>query len=341
VLTVLKRRGLVFIVTIAVVTACAYLVASIRGTTYTAEGVAVVSASQRFLTPDQANQLAITYAVLIPKDAAVAQTVARELRTTVSAVQSRMSVFNSLQTALLAIDYRGTSASNAVAGTSAILRAISGGTPASPNITAGSIREVFLPSRATSSSGTTVLVAIGVILGIALGALFVLIWERVDPRVDSLEALSQEVGAPTSPLSAISQDGAAALLARWEELAGNRPIKTALVPVTADVEMALPRMAHKLARARQTEPAVAARTSGESWNLPGSEGNGDSSVVACAVPSADLAAQKQIMSCDLAVLVARTGTSRAALRVALEGLWEFGMAPRWAILMSQLELETR
>ena len=54
-LNALRRRGWVLIAATVVVTGCAYFVASTRGTTYTAEGVAVVSANAR-LTPDQATQ---------------------------------------------------------------------------------------------------------------------------------------------------------------------------------------------------------------------------------------------------------------------------------------------
>ena len=136
-LRALQRRGWVLLVAVVITTACAYLVASHRGETYTAESTAVVSASnspQSVVTPDQADLLASTYAVLIPKDSVILRAVATTLGTRASDVQSRLSVFNTTGTALLAIDYRGTSAANAVAGAAAALRAISGAYPVSPNI---------------------------------------------------------------------------------------------------------------------------------------------------------------------------------------------------------------
>jgi hypothetical protein len=62
-------------------------------------------------------------------------------------------------------------------------------------------------------------------------------------------------------------------------------------------------------------------------------GNGAPTVIACQVPSADLAALQSIMDCDLVVLVARSGTSRAALRELLDSLTEFGVSPKWAIFL--------
>ena len=61
--------------------------------------------------------------------------------------------------------------------------------------------------------------------------------------------------------------------------------------------------------------------------------NGAPAVIACQVPSADLTALQSIMDCDLVVLVARSGTPRAALRELLDSLTEFGVSPKWAIFL--------
>jgi len=93
----------------------------------------------------------------------------------------------------------------------------------------------------------TVLVA-GPIVGIALGLLLIVAWERVDPRIDRPEDLSREVGSPTSPVSEISEAGANALIARWKALAEPGPSTIALVPVTADVQADLSRVALKFSQ---------------------------------------------------------------------------------------------
>jgi capsular polysaccharide biosynthesis protein len=341
-LRALQRRGWVLLVAVVVTTACAYLVASHRGETYTAESTAVVSASnspQSVVTPDQADLLASTYAVLIPKDSVILRAVATTLGTRASDVQSRLSVFNTTGTALLAIDYRGTSAANAVAGAAAALRAIAGAYPVSPNIIPGSVGAVQAPTTASASRGLAVLVALGAILGIALGLLLMVVWERVDPRIDRPEDLSQEVGSPTSPVGAISQPGVNALMARWTHLAEREPTRIALVPVTADVQADLPKVALRLSNGHDNGSAALLTptcdyvTDGEDLTQPIRVGS--PVVIACEVPSADLTALRPIMDCDIVVLVARSGTPRAALRGSLESLTEFGVSPKWAIFLGR------
>jgi capsular polysaccharide biosynthesis protein len=341
-LRALQRRGWVLLVAVVITTACAYLVASHRGETYTAESTAVVSASnspQSVVTPDQADLLASTYAVLIPKDSVILRAVATTLGTSAPDVQGRLSVFNTTGTALLAIDYRGTSAANAIAGAAAALRAIAGAYPVSPNIIPGSVGAVQAPAQASASRGVAVLVALGAILGIALGLLLMVVWERVDPRIDRPEDLSQEVGSPTSPVGAISQPGVNALIARWTHLAEREPTKIALVPVTADVQADLPKVALRLSNGHDNGSAALLTptcdyvTDGEDLTQPIRVGS--PVVIACEVPSADLTALRPIMDCDLVVLVARRGTPRAALRGSLESLTEFGVSPKWAIFLGR------
>ncbi len=341
-LRALRRRGWVLLVAVAVAATCAYLVASTRGKTYTAESIAVVAASgapRSAVTPDQANLLATTYAVLIPKDTAILRSVATTLGTSESDVQQRISVFNTTGTALLTIDYRGTSAANSIAGAVAALQAIAGTHPASPNIIPGSVGAVHAPTTAASSSGVAVLVSLGAIVGIALGLLLMVVWERVDPRIDRPEDLSQEVGSPTSPASVISQPGVRALIARWKTLSDHGPSRIALVPVTADVQADLPKVAHMFSQVQgngngEVPWCTRTRDNGaDGEELTASNGNGAPAVIACEVPSSDLTALQPIMGCDLVVLVVRRGTSRATLREQLESLTEFGVSPKWAIFL--------
>ena len=295
------------------------------------------------MTPDQANVLATTYAVLIPKDTAIVRSVAAALGTGVSDVEHRLSVLNTSGTALLTIDYQGTSAANSIAGATAALTAIAGAHPVSPNIIPGSVGGVQAPTVATSSKSVKVLVATGVILGIALGLLLMIAWERFDPRIDRPEDLSQEVGSPTSPVSAISESGANALIARWQALAERGPSRIALVPVTPDVKADLPKVRLMFSQVQAmngngngAEEPWWTRTRAhiaDSEDLTQPVRIGTPAVISCEVPSADLTALRSIMDCDLVVLVARKGTPRAALRELLDSLTEFGVSPKWAIFL--------
>lgn len=348
-LRALQRRGWVLLVTIVVAAVCAFLVASVRGKTYTAESTAVVAAAsspQSVLTPDQAGLLATTYAVLIPKDTAILHSVAATLGTSATDVQDRLSVFNTTGTAILAIDYRGTSAANSIAGATAVLAAISGPHPVSPNIIPRSVGAVQAPVTASSSNGVAVLVALGIIAGLALGLLLIAVWERLDPRIESPEDMSQEIGSPTSPVSAISQQGMNALVTRWKALAERAPSKIALVPVTADVQADLPEVAHRFTQARWNGTAASLWTLADghvadSHELAEPLGNGAPVVITCEVPSADLIALEPIMNCDLVILVARKGTSRTVLRELYDSLTEFGVSPNWAIFLDARDAGAR
>jgi len=344
-LRVLRRRGLVLLATVLITTACAYLVASRHGQTFTAESTAVVVATPNsLLTPDQADTLAGTYAALIPKDAAVDLAVAKAVGTSVPDVEKRLSAFNTTGTALLAIDYGGTSAADSIAGATAALKAIAGKHPVSTNIIPGSVGAVQVPIQASASKSVTVLVAVGVILGIALGALLMVIWERVDPRIDRPEDLSQETGSPTSPVSAVSQSGVNALVARWTMLADRGPSRIALVPVTSDVQAVLPKVALILSHVQRNDSqfqengashggTVTLKKIAEGEDRLPPIANGVPMMIVCGVPSVDLTALESIMDCDLVVLVARKGTPRATLRESLDSLTEFGVSPKWAIFL--------
>lgn len=344
-LRALQRRGWVLLVTIVVAAVCANLVASARSKTYTAESTAVVAASNSadsVVTPDQANQLATTYAVLIPKDTAILRSVAAALGTSVPDVQDRLSVFNTSGTGLLTIDYRGTSLANSIAGATAALTAIAGAHPVSPNIIPGSVGGVQAPTKATYARSAPVL-AVGVIVGIALGLLLIVAWERFDPRIDRPEDLSQEVGSPTSPVSAISESGVNALIARWQALAERGTSRIALVPVTPDVKADLPKVSLMFSQVQAmqgngngAEAPWWTRTHAhiaDSEDLTQPVRVGTPAVISCEVPSADLTALRSIMDCDLVVLVARRGTPRATLRELLDSLTEFGVSPKWAIFL--------
>ena len=346
-LRVLWRRGWVLLVAVAITTACAYFVASSRGETFTAESTAVVAASPNsLLTPDQADTLAGTYAALIPKDAAIDRAVAAAVGANVTDVEKSLSAFNATGTALLAIDFKGTTAADSITGATAALQAIAGKHPLSTNIIPGSVGAVQLPAEASASRSMLVIVAIGVILGIALGALLMGVWERVDPRFDRPEDLSQETGSPTSPASAIFQSGANALVARWKMLADRGPTRIALVPVTLDVQKDLPKVALRLGQVELNgsqfrENGASHGGNGRLGEIAEGEDRARSvatavpAMIACAVPTADLTALEFIMDCDLVVLVARKGTSRAMLRESLDSLTEFGVSPKWAIFLGR------
>jgi capsular polysaccharide biosynthesis protein len=327
-LKAIRRRW--WVVALATVTTAlvALLVAALRAPTYSAEGVAVVAANR--VTPDQAIGLAVTDAALIPKDAAVARSVARALHTTTKDVQNRLSVFNDPTTALLRVEYRGTSARNAQSGAATVLRSIAGSQPVTGNIAPNSIQIVRLPTPPAPSRGVATLFAIGVILGLALGSLLLAAWERADPRIDDLDELAAAVASPATSFDAISDAAAAALLERWRELAGRPPTSVALVPATEGLEGSLGDLACVLELADENTTVVL-QTELQS-SLPA---GGETSLFVGGVPGGRNAGEGVALGCNLTVLVVERGTPRMELRRVLEVLRRFGVHPAWSILVSQ------
>lgn len=340
-LKILRRRGWVVVLAAVLVTVTSYFVGSHRQGTYSAEAVAVVAANRQ-LTPDQANRLALTDASLIPKDTAIASAVARSLGTTTSDVLDRISVFNEPGTALLRVRYRGTSAGNAVTGARAVVTSIAGSRPVSPNIAPRSISIVRIPNDASSSKDIKTLVVIGAALGLALGALLLVAWERTDPRVDDLEDLSSEVRCPTSSVDNLSDAAATALLERWRELSGASGMSVAMLPASRDLEEHLPNLARELAAADNTGQTVVAsnRPASRAGAVPTTahRTTGGPTLIVGGVPGSGAAGQGVALECDLTVLVTEQGTRWKDVRKALDVLREFGIAPAWAILVSRSSL---
>jgi capsular polysaccharide biosynthesis protein len=341
VLKILRRRGWIVVLAAVVVTVVSYLVGSHRRGTYSAEAVAVVAAN-RVLTPDQANRLAVTDAGLIPTDTAIADAVARSLGTTRSDVLDRISAFNDPGTALLRIRYRGTSSENALAGARAVAFSISGTRPASPNIAPRTISIVRIPNGTSSSKAVGTLVVIGAVLGLALGALLLVAWERTDPRVDDLDDLGTEVRCPTSSTHNLSNAAATALLERWRELGGASGTSVALLPASTHFEELVPNLAWRLAAADNTGQTAAA-SDGPALPVDGVPTTPHRATVGPTlfvggVPGGRSAGQGVALACDLTVLVAEEGTRRKDVRQALDVLREYGIVPAWAILVSRSSL---
>jgi hypothetical protein len=237
-----------------------------------------------------------------------------------------MSASNDLNTALVRIDYRAASPERARAGAATVLNAIAGPHPVSGNIAPKSLSVVSEPNKVTSSRSVKALAAVGVILGLALGALLIFTWERMDPRIDDVNQLSSELGCPASSFEAISDPSTAALLERWKALArqplARRPqLRVALVPVTARVERKLRVVAEKLSRGLADRTDAVSR-GGPACQLLESGVLGDG--------SADVGVA---MSSDVTIMVVERGTPRAAVHDAASVLHTFGIAPAWAILI--------
>jgi capsular polysaccharide biosynthesis protein len=339
-LNTLRRRGWVVVVVTVLCASVAGLVAYVRPNTYSAKAVTVVA--RPGLPPDQANLLAVTYTDLIPKDVSLGAAVARSLHVRAIDVLRRVSVTNDPSTALLHLSYKGTSAANALAGATTVAKSISGPHPQSPNIRSGSLHVVQLPSTARSSKGMATLIFVGALLGLALGAVLVISWERADPRVNGLEDLADEVESPTSSFDASPESSSVALLERWRKLGSRAPTRVALLAASESLQPRVYDIAVDLALADETGKTEV-DVDGAAWSdrawwplpLPAPSGSRPNQVlVAGGVPGGRSAGEGTALASDVTVLLVRQGSRRAEVGKAIEALRKFGVQPAWILFVS-------
>ena len=342
----------------------AYFVAAARSTTYKAEALGVVVSSAS-LTPDQANRLAVTYASLIPKDAAIRQRVAAALETTRADAGSRISAVNDSETSLLRLRYRGASAEDAVAGARATLLSLTGGNPVSPNIAPRSVGVVQFPVRATASKNVTSSVVVGVLLGLGLGALLVIALERGDPRIENADELEELLGCPVSSFEPLSDIGVHALVDRWRGIAGESAIRVALLPAREGFDREVRQVTLRLAKAEDGAELLALRprddpetslgpyqasTNGNdrkastnaqsrrkaSERSPAKHRDRRLILVAGHVPGEERGGEALAMLCDVTVLVVPRLIRRSEVESAVNVLAKFGARPEWMILVGRV-----
>ena len=70
----------------------------------------------------------------------------------------------------------------------------------------------------------------GALLGLGLGIILMLAWERADPRLDQPADVHALTGIPTTRLDDLTPSRAAALLERWLGLANSPNARVAMVP---------------------------------------------------------------------------------------------------------------
>jgi hypothetical protein len=186
------------------------------------------------------------------------------------------------------------------------------------------------PAAATHTGRT---VAIGAVLGLILGLVLLVAWERSDPHVSDARSLSSQFGCPATPADRLSPDAAHALLERWASLTDRVPARVAMLPADAGSVAPADEVARLLAQSGEGVRYLDARSGAFLQAL----GNGhlgddsDSVVLVHAAPPAQ-GGEAVALSCDLTVVVVRSGARSAEIRHMAEELANFGVVPAWALL---------
>ncbi len=179
-----------------------------KGVSYSAQATLVVQSGSGRTGPGSANNadaLAVTYSALIPTDATIVDSAARSLGISPSALSHHLSVSVETGTAVMLLKYAAPTGTSAVRGAQTIARAAAGDGPSSAAIPAGSVAVVQLPNTASiAGSLHKAGLPLGIVLGLAVGAILVIAVERADPRVDTADELATVCGCPASVPEGVS-----------------------------------------------------------------------------------------------------------------------------------------
>jgi len=330
------RRGWVVLVAIAVVTALSVAVGRSRPGETVTQAVVVVPSGAHGSDPGNATEsikLAQTYVEAIPLDGGVLSYVAGRIGRTVKQVESAVAVVGNPTTSVLLLQYRDADATRSLAASSALLGAVTGAHPRANSVAAGSLVMVRGPSvLRSSSSGSSTAIPIGVILGLCLGLVLVVAWERSDPRIDGVHDLAHASGTPATALGEVAAGNIGALLDRWRRLAGDGrgPHVVGLLAATRGTEPIVAPAAEELVELSSSNghPLRLADASSAPWG-------GDERALVIATgqrPGGPGAGEATAAAADVVVVAVERGARVAEVRRTLAVLDQFGAPPRWALL---------
>lgn len=319
----LRRRWWVIAFCTLGVAAIASAISLSAPTTYTAESVLLVRSGATTNTPgnaNEANRLAVTYSQLIPEDSQIVDRVAATLGVGRDAVLGQISGVNDANTSILRLRYTSDDASQAIDGARALADAVVGPQPASTNFNGLSLSR--LPDSAESSSSFDTSLPAGIVLGLCLGLVLAVLWERVDGRFDNIRDVEDRAGCPVSPLEELSTTSMEVLLKRWYGLAGVPNARIAMLPATEDSKLDI--------RAVVTafESVLASVT-------PSQGGAPKIDLVAGGAVGSDQVGELAAQAADLTIFVVPARMKAARYEAAVEQLRDLGIRPGWVLFASR------
>jgi hypothetical protein len=336
-LAVALRRGWIVLVTIAAVTGIVLAVDEARTGEATAEAVAVVPAGAGDASPGnatQATQLAQTYVEAIPLDTAVREHVAEQVERPLEEVDDAIAVLGNPDTSVLRLRYRDSSRERALAAAAALLEAVVGNPPVAQGVAAGSLVALSDPAvvRETGGGERSTAIPVGIILGLLLGLVLLVAWERSDPRIDGPQELAAAAGTPTTALDDVAPGNIGALLERWRRLAGygSGPHVIGLLAATSSAERLVGPAAAALARLSEGDgrPLRVSATP-----PPPDSGEPGLVLVTGGRPGGPSAGEALAHGAAVVVLTVERGARATELQRAIDVLEQFGGRPAWALLV--------
>lgn len=308
----LRRRGwLLVLATLAGATGGWYAGAH-HATSYKADSTVVVRSGASTTGPGAANDalaLATTYAAIVPTDAPLLRSAARQLGISEATMASRASATVQSGTSVLQLGYAAPTAAASLKGATVLAQTVASSPAASAAIPTGTVAVVHLPTQATASNTLQKYgLPIGAVLGLAVGIILALAAERADPRVDDVESLATAVECPVTSLPGEVRE---AELARAIALRDDTRAEVTVVPLTASGNRAADDLATRL------DAAWPVAMGGRVVAGPPLEGAGPSDLSSGEGPT---------------LLLVAPGDPQRTIVSAVERLKLLGRAPIWAVL---------
>ena len=339
-LAIVRRRLFLVVLTAVAIGTLAYVLAGLRPVAYTADSVLIVPSGSGGTGPGAANEalsLANTYAELIPRDADVLLAVATGLQVPVVEVRQRLTVRPIGSTALLQVSYESADRAQSVAGSRTTAESVLGGVTTADTVPRGSVRQVSL----ADDEGVTVVggvsrstIPIGVVLGLAVGAMLAVAAERANRRVDAPHQVAAVLNVPVLDLDTASPARRVALLKRWREFGPtDRATLVAVTGVNLD-HAHVSRVCDELALGQ--EGTVAAPEGPASSSAALAKG-GTVVLVPAGVPVSGQPNEDVTSNADLVVLLVPMSVQLAAVHATVEELADFGgRRPAYALTTGQV-----
>jgi capsular polysaccharide biosynthesis protein len=328
----IRRRGGPVLACASACAMLALLIALVLPDEHTAEAVVVVPSGGRSgLSPGEASNLARTYANLIPEDRAILEIVATNLDLDPTRVREHMTVTHDFDTSILRLSFSDPDPAVAIRGSRAIARSIEGPTPVSQRIAPRSISVVAVPNATTTKSFAPIDAAVlGFLLGLVGGSVFVIAWDRADPRIRDAKTLGAEIGCPATSLRHASGESIVALLDRWVDLGGVTPLRVALLAAAPSAEDACMYAAERLVQVGPEAQRRVARI-----GYPDVQTDPHVLLDVGGAVGGQAAGERLVRTADLIVLVVVDGTEVAGVRHALDVLDQFGSKADWALFANR------
>ena len=179
---------------------------------------------------------------------------------------------------------------------------------------------------------------IGAALGLVLGIVLLIAWERSDPRIADARELSTQIGCPATPVDRLSPNASYALLERWASLTEHVPARVAVLPASPSVEIPTADAVNDLrsagGRLVRYVDARAGIVPEELAHNGSAESDTGVVLVHAGPPGGESAGEAIALGCDLTVVVVPAGSRAADIRQLGEELTSFGIVPVWALLTS-------